>query len=90
MATSSIRIKKVYKECGKEFEAQKCTTRFCCKRCAEHAYKERLRQERKRTKENMVIETIIRQKEEAPSKRDYFSVQETADIMGVNETLFIS
>ena len=38
----------------------------------------------------MVIETIIRQKEEAASKRDYLSVQETADIMGVNETLFIS
>ena len=83
MATSSIRIKKVCEWCGKELEAQKCTTRFCCKRCAEHAYKEQKRQERKQVTETMVIETIIRQKEEAVSHKDYLSVQETADLIGV-------
>ncbi|WP_289858764.1 helix-turn-helix domain-containing protein, partial [uncultured Muribaculum sp.] len=83
MATSTIRIKKVCEWCGKEFEAQKCSTRYCCKRCAEHAYKDRKRQERKTETETRVIETIIRQKEEAVSRRDYLSVQETADLMGV-------
>lgn len=83
MATSTIRIKKVCEWCGKEFEAQKCSTRYCCKRCAEHAYKDRKRQERKTETETKVIETIIRQKEEAVSSRDYLSVQETADLMGV-------
>lgn len=48
MSTSNIRIKKVCKWCGKEFLSQKCTTRFCDKRCTEHAYKERKRQERVR------------------------------------------
>lgn len=83
MATSSIRIKNVCEWCGKEFEAQKCTIRFCCKRCAEHAYKGQKRQERKQLTETMVLETIIRQKEEAVSHKDYLSVQETADLMGV-------
>ena len=31
----------------------------------------------------MVIETIIRQKEEAVSRKEYMSVQETANLMGV-------
>lgn len=83
MATSNIRIKKVCEWCGKEFEAQKCTTRFCCKRCAEHAYKERQRQQRKRETETKVIETIIREKEKAVEDKVYLSVQETADLMGV-------
>ncbi len=83
MATSNIRIKKVCEWCGNEFESQKCSTRFCCKRCAEHAYKDRKRQERKQTTETMVIETIIRQKEKAVSRKEYMSVQETANLMGV-------
>lgn len=83
MATSNIRIKKVCEWCGKEFEAQKCTTRFCCKRCAEHAYKERQRQQRKRETETKVIESIIREKEKAVEDKVYLSVQETADLMGV-------
>lgn len=83
MATSNIRIKKVCEWCGKEFEAQKCTTRFCCKPCAEHAYKDRQRQQRKRETETKVIETIIREKEKAVEDKIYLSVQETADLMGV-------
>lgn len=51
MATSTIRIRKVCEWCGSEFEAQKCTIRFCSKRCAEHAYKDRQRQERKKVTE---------------------------------------
>ena len=83
MATSNIRIKKVCERCGKEFEAQKCSTRFCCKRCAEHAYKDRQRQKRKQETEIKVIETIVREKEKAVVDRVYLSVQETADLIGV-------
>ncbi len=83
MATSNIRIKKVCKWCGSEFEAQKCTTRYCCKRCAEHAYKYRQRQNCKKKTEAKVIATTIRQKEEAVSCKEFLSVQETADHMGV-------
>lgn len=83
MATSTIRIKKICEWCGKEFEAQKCSTRFCCKRCAEYAYKDRQRHKRKQETEAMVIETIIRQREESVIHRAYLSVQETADLMEV-------
>lgn len=83
MAISNIRIKKVCEWCGSEFEAQKCTTRYCCKRCAEHAYKDRQRQNRKKTTEAKVIATIIRQNEEAVNCKEFLSVQETADLMGV-------
>ena len=83
MATSNIRIKKVCEWCGKEFEAQKCSTRFCCKRCAEHAYKDRQRQQRKQKTEAKVIETIIREKEKSVEDKVYLSVQETADLIGV-------
>ncbi len=38
-----IRIQKKCEWCGNEFTAYKCSTRFCCKRCNEHAYKDRLR-----------------------------------------------
>jgi len=83
MATSNIRIRKVCEWCGKEFEAQKCSTRFCCKRCAEHAYKDRQRQKRKQETEAKVIETIIREKEKTGEDKVYLSVQETADLIGV-------
>ena len=83
MVTSNIRIKKICEWCGKEFEAQKCSTRFCCKRCTEHAYKDQQRQKRKQETEARVIETIIREKEKAVEDKVYLSVQETADLIGV-------
>ena len=46
------------KRCGKEFEVQKVSTQFCSKRCAEHAYKERKRQEKKKRVEIAEVERI--------------------------------
>lgn len=43
--SSTIEITKICERCGKQFIARKCTTRYCCKRCAEHAYKEVKRKE---------------------------------------------
>lgn len=42
MATSNFRIKKICEWCGKEFEAQKVSTRFCSHRCANFAYKRQI------------------------------------------------
>lgn len=39
MATSNFRIKKICEWCGKEFEAQKVSTRFCSHRCANKSRK---------------------------------------------------
>ena len=44
--SSNIRIEKICEWCGKQFTAQTTVTRFCSKRCAEHSYKERMRQQK--------------------------------------------
>lgn len=41
--SSTIEITKICEFCGKSFIARKCSTRFCCKRCAEHSYKQQKR-----------------------------------------------
>ena len=43
--SSTIEISKICGWCGKEFIARKCSTKYCCKRCSEHAYKAEKRKE---------------------------------------------
>lgn len=43
--SSTIEITKTCEWCGSTFIARKCTTRYCSKRCAEHAYKDAKRKE---------------------------------------------
>ena len=43
--SSTIEITKTCEWCGRTFIARKCTTRYCSKRCAEHAYKDAKRKE---------------------------------------------
>ena len=81
MATSNIRIKKMCEWCGNEFEAQKCSTRYCSKRCAEHAYKERKRQEKKKRVENHEIERVAAEGEDKLKDSQYLTVAEAAKIL---------
>lgn len=83
MATSKIRIKKTCQWCGKEFEAQKTTTQFCSKRCSEHAYKERKRQERKKITETHDSIVSHESKLSNLSDLEYLSVAEVAQILNV-------
>lgn len=43
--SSTIEITKTCEWCGNTFIARKCTTRYCSKRCAEHAYRDAKRKE---------------------------------------------
>ena len=43
--SSTIEFQKVCGFCGASFTARKSSTRYCSKRCAEHAYKQRKREE---------------------------------------------
>lgn len=43
--SSTIEITKTCEWCGQKFTARKCTTRYCSKRCSEHAYKDAKRKE---------------------------------------------
>lgn len=83
MATSNIRIKKICQWCGNEFEAQKATTQYCCKRCAEHAYKERKRQEKKKITETHDSLLAHENKLSQLSKREFLSVAEVAQLLNV-------
>lgn len=84
MATSTIRIRKVCEWCGNEFEAQKCSTRFCSKRCAEHAYKDKVRQQRKVSTEKKVFQEIQKKHQEPLLTREFLSVAEAAKLLGTN------
>ena len=83
MATSTIRIKKICDWCGKEFEAQKCSTRYCTKRCAEHAYKERKRQQRKKDTENLVKITNHEKLSDEIKSYEYLSVIEASKLLNL-------
>ena len=83
MATSTIRIKKTCKWCGSEFEAQKTSTQFCCKRCAEHAYKERKRQERKQKAERDDKTDVHDGNIKNLDGLNYLSVAEVAKLLNV-------
>ena len=84
MSTSKLRIKKICDWCGKEFLSQKTTTRYCSKRCAEHAYKDRVRRQRISEAE---AEVRVHTKEKSIQKiRDnpYLRIKETAQLLDVS------
>ena len=83
MATSKIKVKKVCEWCGQEFHAQKVTTRFCSKRCAEHAYKDRLRNSQVQAAEQKVKEKTVLQPLQELQSKAYLSISETATILGL-------
>lgn len=83
MSTSNIRIKKICEWCGSEFEAQKCTTRYCCKRCSELAYKNRKRQEQKSTTEAHVQRQLHEKAQAEISVREYLSISDAAKLLGI-------
>ena len=78
--SSNIKIEKTCEWCGKQFIAQTTVTRFCSKRCSEHSYKERLRQQKIQNTLNNPTPTpalsIIREK-------DYLTVAEAGQILGM-------
>lgn len=79
MATSKIKIEKNCEWCGRKFYAQKISTRFCCKRCNEHAYKDKLRH-------TQVTETIRRTESKSLDEmrgKEFLSIKEAATILGI-------
>lgn len=75
--SSNIKVERICEWCGKQFTAQTTVTRFCSKRCSEHAYKERIRQQ-KIQQANSVVPSKI----SATNEKDYLIVAETAQVLG--------
>ena len=59
MSTSKFRVLRTCEFCGKEFYAQKLSTRYCSKRCNELAYKQRRRQRQITEAEARVLQKTI-------------------------------
>lgn len=83
MSTSKIRIRKVCAWCGNEFEAQKVTTQYCSKRCAEHAYKNRKRHEEKSSFESNQEKEQEKASCSKLEGREFLSVAEVAQLLHV-------
>lgn len=78
--SSNIRIDKTCEWCGKQFTAQTTVTRFCSKRCSEHSYKERMRQQK--------IQNTLNNPAPTPAlstikEKDYLTVAEAGQILGM-------
>ena len=87
LAVSSRRIKilKVCACCGKEFEAQKSTTMFCCSNCAR---KYRRRQEAAERRQKVTAEQISKNiaiKESNAPDSQFLRTSEAADYLGISK-----
>ena len=83
MAASKIPFKKVCEWCGQEFYAKKVTTRYCCKKCNEHAYKAKLRHTQIQLVAQEYKETVLDKPIKYLQEKPYLTVKETAAVLGL-------
>ena len=81
MSTSKFRVLRTCEFCGKEFYAQKVTTRFCSRRCNELAYKQRRRQRQITEAEARVLQKPI----EEVGNKEFLSLQDTSVLFGITK-----
>ncbi|MBD5258491.1 MAG: helix-turn-helix domain-containing protein [Barnesiella sp.] len=76
--SSNIRIERICEWCGKQFTAQTTVTRFCSKRCSEHAYKERLRQKKISLSNQETAQTNFKWRD-----KEYLTPTQVAELLGI-------
>ena len=76
--SSTIEITKTCEWCHSVFTARKCTTRYCSKRCAEHAYKDAKR------KEHVAKEQAKANIPQNLDKSPFISLRQCARLLGVS------
>lgn len=81
MSTSKFRVLRTCEFCGKEFYAQKVSTRYCSKRCNELAYKQRRRQRQITEAEARVLQKPI----EEVGNKEFLSLQDTSVLFGITK-----
>lgn len=78
--SSTIEFQKVCEFCGASFTARKSSTRYCSKRCAEHAYKQRKREEHVSSTQK----TLDAKASESEEKLLFLSPCQCARLIGVS------
>lgn len=78
--SSTIEFQKVCEFCGASFTARKSSTRYCSKRCAEHAYKQRKREEHVASTQK----TLDAKASESEEKLLFLSPCQCARLIGVS------
>lgn len=81
MSTSKFRVLRTCEFCGKEFYAQKVSTRYCSKRCNELAYKQRRRQRQITEAETRVLQKPI----EEVGNKEFLSLQDASVLFGITK-----
>ena len=81
MATSKFRVLSTCEFCGKEFYAQKVSTRYCSKRCNELAYKQRRRQRQITEAEAGILQKPI----EEVGNKEFLSLQDASVLFGITK-----
>lgn len=81
--SSTIEFQKVCEFCGATFTARKSSTRYCSKRCAEHAYKQRKREEHVACTQKAIDRSIAKE-ESNINVLDYLSPTQCAKLLGVS------
>ena len=81
MSTSKFRVLRTCEFCGKDFYAQKVSTRYCSKRCNELAYKQRRRQRQITEAEARVLQKPI----EEVSSKEFLSLQDASVLFGITK-----
>lgn len=100
--SSNSQYPKVCAHCGADYIAQKVTTQYCSLKCAQRAYKERMKQEKinkiiEETKEkakppilqgikNTQISNLSSDEISILKEKEYLSIQEVAILLGVERT----
>lgn len=83
MVASKIKIKKVCEWCGQEYYALKVTTRFCCKKCNDQAYKAKMRKTFLDDAEREFKDKTIREPLRKLNEKIYLDVVEAATLLGL-------
>ena len=81
MSTSKFRVLRTCEFCGKEFYAQKVSTRYCSKRCNELAYKQRRRQRQISEAEARVLQKPM----EEVGNKEFLSLQDASVLFGITK-----
>lgn len=81
MSTSKFKVLRTCEFCGKEFYAQKVSTRYCSKRCNELAYKQRRRQRQITEAEARVLQKPI----EEVGNKEFLSLQDASVLFGITK-----